>query len=513
MKDKIRSFLSTLNNDVDGKEIARFLLWFFSGLITLYTVILLSGPLYKTASTKGLTFALDNDGGRAIETSMATRWYNSNHFAPYGNTYYRFSQTLADLIPFEKLSSELETRERSHSFTLKLVSLFSLFTLGILVCATQIGFTPATLVFGSLTVLISLRSLMWSEWVYRPHPEHLLVLATVAAFYLFARFLKDPADRKKFIYSALAWGLAMSVKRSTAAFVPGIILFVFLYDRRKVLPYIGYMLLSYLVIGFPQNFGFVKHIKFLTFESSLHSFGGIDTISTGLKLIWNQLPFIIPALFLALISDRREKALTWKLPVFLVISLLPVLLRKLSFPGDHHTMAFAGCVAITGLIALNHMVPFSFNKQWVLVPLGLLAIKLHGIPDQYYNWQSNQLSCVPQMQEINSLAEKDLSSEFRMVREPFFPSSATIEKETSVHWGITLDDITDKTGFIGLNTSSYKEYHDKPASYFFGVRVLNWDKKVEFYRTLVGKTEFTHKGMKFKRIYEACSFELWKRDV
>src|SRR5665647_502823 len=127
MKFAFLRFFRSLDQDINLQRVLLLFSWIVSIFLGIYTIILLSLPLYETSAHKGIVFATDNDGGRAIETSIATRWYNSNHFGPYGNVYYRLSHSLADLISLPETGhSTLELKEKDHNFALKLVSLFSL---------------------------------------------------------------------------------------------------------------------------------------------------------------------------------------------------------------------------------------------------------------------------------------------------------------------------------------------------------------------------------------------------
>jgi hypothetical protein len=77
----------------------------------------MTARLYQKVGTRAEIFLVDNDASRAIETATKSDWYRSNHFAPYGNFYFREAHTLAQLtapLTYENLSSkeknELPTR-------------------------------------------------------------------------------------------------------------------------------------------------------------------------------------------------------------------------------------------------------------------------------------------------------------------------------------------------------------------------------------------------------------------
>src|SRR5690606_6002457 len=87
-------------------------------LTTLFNHVAL---LSETAASKGVVFSKDNDAGRGIENAIITRWWNSNHFAPYGNLYFRLAHTIAVFSPdpHEPELNATELTEIKHHFALK----------------------------------------------------------------------------------------------------------------------------------------------------------------------------------------------------------------------------------------------------------------------------------------------------------------------------------------------------------------------------------------------------------
>lgn len=497
--------------------------WTLSLMITAYVVVLLAVPLYQTSAPKGVVFATDNDGGRAIETSIATRWYNSNHFAPYGNLYYRLSHTLADLLPIPKTESHTpeETKERTHHFSLKLISLFCLFSLGYFCGWIFWGQAFVVPLYASVFVLVTSHMPLWSLWIFRPHPEHLLVLMVGIATLAFSKSLTLPNDKKWFVLSAMLWGLAMATKRSTAIFIPGILLVMLIpYSPgkfRQVARYIGYMLFAYLLIGFPQNFGFYKHIKFLLYESSLHSRGDFESISSNLGLIFGQLVYLLPLMLLPVFfSENREKFFSRKLLVFIGVCFLPLLSRKMSFVGDQHTMPLVIAIAITVLVAGLHYIPWRLKNysHWLMAIVCLIIIKFNGISSAYLEEQANQLECTKHIHSINLILYHELSAEKRLLAEPFFPSSSRIKPYIKGLWGLTWRDIGPQVAFFGVTKQSITDYTlTAPDPSYYGKRLDNWKEKKSFYRTIKGVSSTTSpEGNTFTKIYQGCSFELWKKN-
>ncbi len=495
----------------------RVVSWLFSLMISAYLLINLAIPLYQTATHKGYVFATDNDGGRAIETSIATRWYNSNHFAPYGNLYYRFSHTLAGIVPLEigDLTPQ-EAESKNHHFALKIVSLFSVFALGLFIGWTLFGTTYVMPLFGSFFMLVTLKIPMWSEWVFRPHPEHLLNYFTAIAVFMFARFLSKKENGRLFILSAFAWGLAMAVKRSTSMFIPGILLvMLFPWSKRNLhfaAKYVGYMLFAYLLVGFPQNFGFYKHIKFLLYESSLHSMGDLESMSKNLFVTASQLCYLLPLILVGcLFSQNRQRFFSWKFFLVIALSFIPILMRKMSFVGDHHTIPLAIGTMMLVLVLVLQYLPWRINSNLAAAVCLIIGIRLVGISPEYAVMKKTQTACYESFDQITQIVSAKISDTNKLVKEPFFPSNDLIDRNTTAFWGIDWSKINKNVAFIGTTTFNSMKYLNDPPKDFYGKMIENWEEKKQFYNAIMGKTSVTSpSGIEYKKIYVGnCGHELW----
>ena len=97
--NKVRIFIHNLSNEIYLNDYFRKGLLLLAALLFFATIANISGMLYETRATKGMVFSKDNDAGRGIQTATLTRWWNSNHFAPYGNLYFRVAHTIAKISP------------------------------------------------------------------------------------------------------------------------------------------------------------------------------------------------------------------------------------------------------------------------------------------------------------------------------------------------------------------------------------------------------------------------------
>lgn len=522
MINQLNKYFSEINNLAPFKKGINLFLIIISSLLTLHIFALTSADLFQTSAPKGIVFATDNDGGRAIETSLQTKWYNSNHFAPYGNIYFRLGHTIADTIklPAEELS-ELETREKAHHFALKIISLISLMALGAFLGWIIFKDYISTLFFTPVFTVLMMNNIVWVEFIIRPHPDHLLLLTVAIASYLTAKYLRDEEDKKYFILSAFAWGLAMAVKRSVSLYIPGIF-FILLFpwgkhSLKKLLHYIGYMLIPYLIIGFPQNFGFYKHIKFLLYESHNHRMANWDSFSTNLSLMIEQLlPITGLILIASFFSSQRIKLLSWKFSIFILISLLPILGRRMLSPGHHHTLPI-----VTTIIILIILIVLQVNKirltkfnHLIVCFLAITFLNFNTPFSKAYNeiknWQSK---CVSDAKEIVQLMRGHVNATNKLVKEPYFPFSSDFGKSVLSYWGLKWSDIDANTGFFGIKKDISQLYRQAPPESIHISLRDGWDQKIEFYKSIWDKTEvISPTGDIFKKIHEdECGFQLWKK--
>lgn len=519
MKAFILSQISYLKSHQIPRDTFNLVSWLFALMISAYLLILLAIPLYETATHKGYVFATDNDGGRAVETSMTTRWYNSNHFAAYGNLYYRFSHSIADLVSTEKPEglTENEAKSKTHNFTLKLISLFALFSMGLFIGWTLFGGSYVIPLYATFFVLITTQMTMWSEWIFRPHPDTLLNFFAAPAVIYFAKFLKNKENGRLLIISAFCWGLAMAVKRSTSIFIPGILIVLLIpwnkENLKLTVKYVGYMLLAYLVVGFPQNFGFYKHIKFLLWESSQHSLGDFGSISRNFEIVGRQLLLLLPLILIsAAFSQNKEKMFSWKLVAMVAMSFVPILMRKMSFNGDHHIMPLIVATMLVAMIIFLHFFPWRIKSHLALAVLLIVGIKSIGISPEYMKWKKSQVSCFAGFDEISKLVSEKISAENRFVKEPFFPSTEYIDAFTGSYWGIDWSKVTKDVKFIGLTDYyKFKFLTETPPTDFFGKMVIDYPSKSKFYNDIKDKTSFTSPaGLTYSKIYQGnCGHELW----
>lgn len=494
----------------------------FGCILFFLSVLNLSLVIRETSSTKGIIYSTDNDAGRAIQTVQLTRWYNSNHFAPYGNLYFRFAHTIASFSP--KLNqpgwSEAENEDIRHHFALTLTSLLSLAALSFLLAYLVLGNFTASLFAGNLLFHITLHDSTWMQFLFRAHPDHLLMLATASASTFTLFYAHNPTE-KNFTRSALLWGTATAVKSATILFIPSF-LFLFLSEGvnkrtiQKGLRFIGYMLIAYLILGFPQNFGFYKHIKFLLHESKSSRAGDLDSASNYILLLFSQTRWLILSFIpLHLLFGKKERLITLRFLGFVFIAIIVLISRRMLMPETHHPMPFAALILVTAIYLLKLIPPIQFKyKQVVLIVSSLIGLSfLSNYSKVFIEQKEKQLSCREEsFQVLTLIKEIQKDSSLLLLREPYFPFE-TGNEQTKQIWGIDFEDIDNiDPGLFGTKKSFGQQYLiDYPNDP--NKTKEEWDRNRDFYKKVLFDNSFTTpEGRVFKKIHEdQCGFMLWQK--
>jgi hypothetical protein len=513
-------------NLIQEAQLKRKHLRFFIAVVSLLffstTLIHLSLEIRETSTSKGILYATDNDSGRAIQTAQLSHWYKSNHFAPYGNLYFRIAHTLAKISPANENPgwSQAENEDIRHHFALALTSLFALAILAIFLAYLLLRDVVWSLLVGNVLFHIGIIDQTWTYFIFRAHPDHLLMLFVSFAIYFTLRY-SSTLSRRDFILAGLTWGVATATKTVTILFIPS---FLFLFfsqglnkeSVKKGLAFIGYMLIAYLIIGFPQNFGFYKHLNFLLHESKSSRMGNMFSIQQFAILIFDQTKFLILAFIpLHLFFGKQEKLLNWRMLGFLGIALLVLFSRRMLMPQTHHPMPFVAMILVVVIFGLKLISPLKFKyKQLLLVVTSLAAlILLNDFPKSIADQKKAQLHCRSEIITLLNKVKEMQKDGSQLVREPYFPFESGNEKTKQV-WGIKISDL-DKYEAQLFGTKRFfgqqylTDYPNDPNK-----TKEEWDRNQAFYKKVLFDDSFTTPaGRKFKKIHEdECGFMLFQEE-
>lgn len=522
---KIKTFAIELASEIDlGSLIKKGFLAL--GILLLFSFVFnLAVMLNETRAPKGIVFSKDNDAGKGIQTATLTRWYNSNHFAPYGNLYFRFAHTLAKLTPV-KISESLgpkENEEIQHHVALMLVSLLA-FTGFCLFLGYQLsGRWDYAFWLANIFLHIGILNSAWVEFLFRAHPDHLLMVMSLISAFFTLRYSHTRSHRD-FVFAALMWGIATAVKRSTILFIPSF-LFLFLSEGmnrsslKKGAQFAGYMLISYMVVGFPQNFGIYKHTYFLYVETFNSLPVTWHSITEYLFLIYDQSKWFWVALIpLQLFFGTSEKLFNWRYAIFCLIAVLVVLSNNMASAHTHHIMPHVAVLMIGYLFALKRLPQFKIPYQTPV--FFVLSVATLYLFDQPYEVMSKRLDhenkCTPTSYEALATIKKIQEKEnILLVREPYFPFDSERPQLVKQIWGNSGETL-DKAGagIWGTHRTFMKDLLQKPyrPHIYPDMSLEQWNEKLNWNRAaLIEETLTTPSGRVFQKIYEDnCGFMIWK---
>lgn len=517
------SFLKSLFLEIGGHGTAKKLVCILSLLLLGATAINLSLEIRSTSAPKAIVYSTDNDAGRAIQTAQLTRWYKSNHFAPYGNLYFRFAHTIAQLSPEHNDANWTaeENEDIRHHFALALTSLFALTGLCIFLAYLLLGDFTWSLLLGNVFLHIGLYDQTWMYFVFRAHPDHLLMLMVGIACYFTLRYTSTKSH-KDFVLAGLLWGVATATKTATTLFIPSF-LYLFLSEGmnkesvKKGFRFVGYMLLAYLIVGFPQNFGFYKHIKFLISESQNGRAANMASIIEYSTLIWDQTKYFILAFIpIHFLFGSQQKIMNRKFVIFAAIALVVLFARRMVVPQTHHPMPFVAMILVTVIFSLKLLPVVKFKyKGLALFAVGLASLYfMRNFPTAVADQMAHQLHCRPEaVAMLNRIKEVQQDGESKLGREPYFPFDSS-NKLSKQFWGASMQDLdTHDISIFGSKRSFGEQFILEGPQYNMNEKALNWSDKQDLYQKVLNDDIFTTpEGRTFEKVLEdKCGFMLWEK--
>ncbi len=488
-----------------------------AGIILISQISVIGSFAVNNQDGQAVVYALDNDAGRAISTAEKTRWWNSNHFAPYGPLYFRIAHTVASFVPYAGPGdyNDIVKSERVHQLALQLASLCALYGWAFLISAILVPLLWQRLLLSSLMVA-ALTNSFWASLVLRPHPDMTLALTAGLATYATARWIyEDKVELGR--WAALAWGVAVGTKAVVVLFTPAFIFLFFPWNKIKLiegLKFIGWMLLGYTLIGFPQSLSYGKVLSFLIGESAVSMRSDAETVQTWLRLLKEQIfvPFML-GLFVIITTSTKsfifEKKKALRLFIFCLIPTIVLFTRKQAYNPDHFTMPFYSCLLIGTLFILRKVTiqnrrPY-FLAAFLLVPT---------IPGTFqYHFDKNQ-ECKPEAREFASKLEELQKENKLIVHDPYVPVSTLYPGTSQSIWGMRWEDVNPiKADALGLNEKFYHRYLVAPPEHLWPKEIAEWPMRAEFYRYFYGNSLVkSPQGVIWEKTYEnKCGMELWMR--
>jgi hypothetical protein len=508
---------------VNWRQVFRVFNITLGSLLLLTTIINISALLHRTSVPKGILFSVDNDAGRAIQTAQLSRWYNSNHFAPYGNLYFRLAHTIAKLAPVEIVQdlNPTEKDEVVHHFALKLASLFSISILCLLLAWILTRRWEFAIGLSAIFLRCFMHDDILVKYIFRAHPDHMLMLATAVASYFTFQYLND-RSQQNYKLSAIFWGIGFAVKRSLVLFIPSLFVMFLMEGLNKAslikgLKFAGWMLASYLIIGFPQNFGFVKHINFMLSESHNSVAADSGSVLWYCTLIWNQVKFfLIPILIAHLFWGQHLKRKIRDSLIFVAIAMGVLLARKMMSGSEHHTFPHSGMILVLVVFLVQMLPVVRIKYSECLFALTLIIISYfhtgntHAVSKVFVD----QNNCIKESFEFLAIVKREQAGSKIMARDPYVPFDSSRPELTRQFWGLTFKSVEEsQASLIGTHRPFGMTYLTPPPDFLRTEDKASWPDRTQFYEKFTRDDKVTTpSGKIFERIYgDRCGFEIWKR--
>ncbi len=522
--NKVNAFFQNLSTEIGLPSFGRKVIIWSGMIFFVVSIINISAMLYETRATKGMVYAKDNDAGRGVQTATLTRWWNSNHFAPYGNLYFRFAHSLAKVVPSDSPENlhPHEVEEMQHHFALMLTSLLflsalSLF-LGYLITRNLLTAPWPAVIFLNLGVLDP----TWVEFLFRVHPDHTLMFFCIVSAYFTLKYTHS-ATYKDFLLAAISWGLATAVKRSTVLFIPAFI-YLFLSEGfnkqslKKGMQFAGYMLLAYLIIGFPQNFGFYKHTRFLYIETYNSIPVTKESILDYLSLIFNQSRwFWIAIISMHFLFGVKENLMNKRFVIFCAIALLVVLASNMSTNHNHHIMPHVATFFVLFIFSLKLLPVIQFPKKLIaLCIFGVVSLILLPESQALKSRKAFQNDCRKEILDALELVGSFQKDNRLLVRDPYFPFSATYKEMSKQIWGVNGEVLDNENAYLwGTRRDFLRALRLKPyrPHIYPDLTLEQWNAKLDLALKVQTESQFvTPKGAVFEKILDdRCGYMVWKR--
>lgn len=496
-----------------------------------------SGFLFISKNDVGNVISTDDDAGTAVETAINTKLWNDNKFLPYGPVYFRLTHILANFIEspsMEKDQTLNQNRERNHHYTLMFISLLSLHLIGFFFCSLIFKTLGLKILSTLLLVSSFLQNPDMARLVIKAHPDWLFVLILLLALHTTFKLFHFPENRKYYFSAAFLWGTAFSTKLTSVLFIPFLLLvwpqpFTSKKYFLNVFKFFSLMLGSYFLVGFPQNFNFIKVINYLRFQSAYSTTVDLDFLKVWGNLFFDQfgLPLLVLLiLFLQPLENEDKPPLPLKKTLqFFSLLLIPVglLLAQRIITSYHHYPFPFGMSLLLGLTLISlslrdklnwRMKPTrSYQAIFLMTLFMTFKIAFPPVPKHFVTYSKDYLYCKDDMKLIADKVNSHLRAGERVLLDPNIPYNHKWYYLRNRSYHKTIDFIRQgRPTLVALSDSFIRRYTTPPSEYT-RIDSRNYNETQKLYKLFAGKDQVIDPfGNKWERtIKDTCQRHVWER--
>lgn len=499
------------------------------------------------ADHRSIVGSIDNDSAWGIETAERTNLVTDNERRSYGPVWYRVNYLMrvwSDNPILDKSRNDQQNKEKDIYFTLMLLSLLSVYGLAGAISFVFFDRNRYRLMSTLFLAPALIHEKVQATLLIIAKPDHFLALMVFVSFVSTLVLIQKSFEEKYLKWTAFFWGVTLSTKLTALPFIP--ILLVLIYSSQKPnglevsKKFVKYMVISYVLIGFPQNFDFWRNLAYINNQNKQTSWATWQSFYEWIKIYSEQ--FLRPAALLMLflvifpfriqIKDYFQKGIVLKGIALFLIPFIFMLSRKIPEPFFRwYTFPFiaiglillgSGAVFLISKMEesaigrwreklINH--PYSFLVLFFCLPwsLPLASTTLSSVQKEYE-------VCRAEAFKTESFIEQAVANKEYILADVYAPYSASYEGNwVDSSWEMRQElIIPQKTKWIVLKNNYYSNYLTKAegGGESLDAHIKNIDEVRKFYRLFWKKDQAQdHLGQTWKKIYsDACGFEVWKRD-
>ncbi len=509
-----------------------FLTW-ATGLVLLLQVFNFHSYVAQAVEHQAVVAATDDDASWNIEKTVKTRWWKDNGWVLYGPLYFRLNHSIQYL--WQRTANpapvgESEAWERTAHHSILTVSLLSLTALSLLIATALLRDWWTRFLFAFALNAAFVSNPNRAEFLVRAHPDHLLALFTVSSFFLTVLMFMEPKAIWRRL-SACMWGFTVAVKMTVVICTPGfVLLFIPPFKKenwKNGLKYLGIMVLTYFLIGFPQTIVLDRPYRDLRMMNNITHRATLETLTHFFEVIWSQMwgPIAVIALACVFLGGKRiwpklERHVWIRLTLFVIFPLLMLMKNKMLVPSDHYPIPFVGMIILLVAFAATKIPAICVDRHNWVRAAAFFAISLAiwgSTPETLQAALVKNLGCRTESRETYQTIIKFYEAGEKIWVDPYVPYFGRAEKSRlALSWEKTWKE-QDREHFtvIGISDGYRKRYvaSEIPDSYTT-TEHPNWREVQEFYREFLNGDKATSpSGEVFKRVYaNSCGHEVWKKE-
>lgn len=510
----------------------------FAILFLLAIIVTYSGLLYNYSAPQAILQGFDEDSSYGVETAIKTQWFNHNSSVNYGPLYYRIAKPVGHFVKSNLLAGDLAPEAaqfRNVHFQLMFLNLLSVIGIALLLMRTLTSSWLWSVLGASVLTGAILMNQQRGIFLFMAHPELFASFWVASGVFSLAFWVERKNDLKKLWVSSFVWALATLSKLITILFGPAFLYLFWAVDsaqfRPRILYFLKWLIIFYLLIGFPQSwdlYGYIKHLMAMNAQSSLVDWNFLSTRWFPLFLAdyWRPIVFMAAISFVVPVSkDVFSIATCRKLFVFILLAHLALIAKKTVAPFSWYTFSFVN----VGLVVFGFFLAIYQRKlqsvwprleqirgsYWTPIVFFLVfPLAFPIFPANIENVYTPSMACRPQADKVRVLINGKAQSGVKVYTDPLVPYDRIFPRgQIDSPWSVSWEYIISGDFKVAAFKSGYYNMYLEP-----GAPRITWLKdvanEVKFYSTFVGQeTAIDPNNRRWKKIHQDnCSFEVWERE-